>query len=155
MFKLKSAIGRLLLIPVLLLACGQARAVNPTYEYHADARMRQVSGELVDHAYGYAYVVTDKKGHGVIRVMFSNGSPLHGARFNAHLSFVDADGVVIREEHFDRHIEAADAGGAQERSVSKLVKLADFASVQVDFFVSDIPGSADAGDYVTAAYSGN
>jgi len=124
---------------MIVLAGGSAVASNATYEYHADAPMRHSSGMSVDNAYGYAYVATDKKGHGVIRVMFSNGSPLHYARFNARIAFLDHDGGVIREMHFDRRLEAADAEGAAERRVSKLVGLNEFASVEVDFFLSDIP----------------
>lgn len=139
---------------LIVLAGGSAAAGNATYEYHADAPMRHASGGNVDNAWGYAYVATDMKGHGVIRVMFSNGSPLHRARFNARIAFLDAAGSVIREEHFDRRIEAADAWGAAERRVSKLVSLTEFASVEVDFFVTDIPEPAFAGAYQQVAYSG-
>lgn len=139
---------------LIVLAGGAAAASNATYEYHADAPMRHVSGINIDNAYGYAYVATDKKGHGVIRVMFSNGSPLHQARFNAHIAFLDTEGEVIREEHFDRQLEAAGTGGAAERRVSKLVSLNEFASVEVDFFVSDIPQPETSITFQEAAYSG-
>jgi hypothetical protein len=140
---------------LIVLAGGSAAASNATYEYHADAPMRHSSGVNVDNAYGYAYVITDMKGHGVIRVMFSNGSPLHHARFNARISFLDADGGLIRQEHLERRLSAADARGASERSVSKLVKLNEFASVEVDFFLSDIAESVQAGVLRRVAYSGN
>jgi hypothetical protein len=140
---------------LIVLAGGSATASNATYEYHADAAMRNANGVSVDKAYGYAYVVTDMKGHGVIRVMFSNGSPLHRARFNARIAFLDANGSVIREEHLHRRLEAAGAQGAVERRVSRLVKLTEFASVEVDFFLSDISEPVLAGVYQQAAYSGN
>ncbi len=140
---------------LIVLGGGTAAASNATYEYHADAPMRHSSGANVDKAYGYAYVITDMKGHGVIRVMFSNGSPLHRARFNARIAFLDANGGVIREELLEHRLAAADARGAAERSVSKLVRLNEFASVEVDFFLSDIPEPAQAGVYQRVAYSGN
>jgi hypothetical protein len=140
---------------LVVLAGGTAAASNATYEYHADAPMRHSGGANIDKAYGYAYVITDMKGHGVIRVMFSNGSPLHRARFNARVAFLDADGGVIREELLQHRLAAADAQGASERSVSKLVRLNEFASVEVDFFVSDIPEPAAAGVYRRVAYSGH
>jgi hypothetical protein len=140
---------------LMVIASGTAAARNATYEYHADAPMRHASGISIENAYGYAYVVTDKKGHGVIRVMFSNGSPLHYARFNAHVAFLDVDGGVIREEHFDRQIEAADVQGAAESRVSKLVDLTDFASVKVDFFLSDIPNPATSVTYEKVSYLGD
>ncbi len=137
---------------LMLLASGTATASNATYEYHADAPMRHSSGSSIENAYGYAYVVTDKKGHGVIRVMFSNGSPLHYARFNAHVAFLNDDGAVIREEHFERLIEAADVQGAAESRVSKLVDLTEFASVKVDFYLSDIPNTATSVTYQKVSY---
>jgi hypothetical protein len=129
----------ILLLPLLLLTCGQAVADNANFEYHADARMQLASRGAIDDAYGYVYVVTDKKGHGVIRVMFSNGTALDHAQFNARVKFLDADGNSIRVEHFERRIEAAGFHGAAERSLTKLVDLAEFASVRVDFYLSDIP----------------
>ena len=139
MNKPTSRIYAALLLPLLLLTCAEAVAGNPNYEYHADARMQHaLTGPLKD-AYGYVYVVTDKKGHGVIRVMFSNGTVLDYASFNARVKFLDANGELIREEHFERRIEAAGLHGAAERSLSKLVDLSEFAAVRVDFYLSDIP----------------
>ena len=139
MNNLRYKINALVLLPLLLLTCGQAGAGNPNFEYHADARMQHASKGAINDAYGYVYVVTDKKGHGVIRVMFSNGTSLDHAQFNARVKFLDADGLLVREEHFERRIEAAGFHGAAERSFSKLVDLSEFASVRVDFYLSDIP----------------
>jgi hypothetical protein len=139
MNKPASRIYAALLLPLLLLTCAQSIAGNPNYEYHVDARMQHaLTGPLKD-AYGYVYVVTDKKGHGVVRVMFSNGTALDHASFNARVKFLDANGELIREEHFERRIEAAGSHGAAERSLSKLVDLSEFAAVRVDFYLSDIP----------------
>ena len=145
MNKMRRKINALLLLPLLLLTCGQAVAVNNNYEYHADARMQHATQGSVKNAYGYVYVVTDKKGHGVIRVMFSNGTPLDHARFNASVKFLDADGALIREEHFERRIEAAGFQSAAERRLTRLVDLAEFAFVRVEFFLSDIPVATLAG----------
>lgn len=124
---------------LLLLVCVPALASQPTYEFHRDARMQHQNGGPVKDAYGYVYVVTDKKGHGVIRVLFSNGTRLDNARFNAQVKFLDAAGELVRQESFSQRIDAAGVDGAAEHSLSKLVGLTEFASVQVDFFVSDIP----------------
>jgi hypothetical protein len=140
-----SKIYSILLLSLLLLTCGQAAAGSANYEYHLNASMQHAGSGSVKDAYGYVYVVTDKKGHGVIRVMFSNGSPLDYARFNARVKFLDADGTLIREEYFERRIEAAGSDGAAEGSLSKLVDLSEFAAVKVDFFLSDIPLATVAG----------
>jgi hypothetical protein len=78
-------------------------------------------------------------------VMFSNGTSLDYVRFNARVKFLDADGALIREEYFERRIEAAGSDGAAERSLSKLADLSEFAAVEVDFFLSDIPLATVAG----------
>ena len=140
-----SKIYSLLLLSALLLTCGQVAAGSANYEYHLNASMQHAGSGSVKDAYGYVYVVTDKKGHGVIRVMFSNGSSLDNARFNARVKFLDVDGTLIREEYFERRIEAAGFDGAAERSLTKLVDLSEFAAVKVDFFLSDIPLATVAG----------
>ena len=127
-----------LLLPLLLLAFGNAAATPQTFEYHADARMHYPGGNALEDAYGYAYVVSDKRGHGVIRVMFSNGTALDRLRFNARVKFIASDGAVIREEMFARSIEAADARGAAEHQISKIVELNEFARVQVDFYLGEM-----------------
>jgi len=143
--KIHASLLKSLLLSLLLLACGQAAAGNPNYEYHLNASMQHADIGSVKNAYGYVYVVTDKKGHGVIRVMFSNGTSLDYVRFNARVKFLDADGALIREEYFERRIEAAGSDGAAERSLSKLADLSEFAAVEVDFFLSDIPLATVAG----------
>jgi len=150
---------------LLLLVCVPALASQQTYEFHQDARMQDQAGSLVNDAYGYVYVVTDKKGHGVIRVMFSNGTRFDNARFNAQVSFLDAAGKLLREESFSHRIEAAGGEGAAERRLSKLVDLNEFASLRVKFFLSDIPAIRDSpasdmstgasSPYLRTSYSGN
>ena len=145
MDNLRYKINALVLLPLLLLTCGLAAAGNSNFEYHADSRMQHATRGAINDAYGYVYVVTDKKGHGVIRVMFSNGTSLDHAQFNARVKFLGADGSLIREEHFERRIEAAGYHGAAERSLTKLVNLSEFASVRVDFYLSDVSITTLAG----------
>jgi hypothetical protein len=144
MNKLNHLIAAALLLLLPLIACGQASA-SPTYEYHADARMQHADAGFVEDAYGYVEVITDKKGHGIIHVMFSNGTNLDRLGFNAQVKFLDTEGVVVREEWFERRIEAAGSLGAGERKVTKLVELNEFASMQVEFFLTDMPATAIAG----------
>ena len=130
-------IASICLLPLSLLASRQALAVAHPYDFHADARMVHKNLGAVEKAYGYMNVVTDTKGHGVINVMFSNGSQLNRARFNAHVKFLDSSGTVIKEEYFDHRIAAAGNEGAIERKVSKLLPVFDFDSIQVDFYLTD------------------
>jgi hypothetical protein len=99
----------------------------------------------IDETYGYVYVTTDKIGAGTISVMFSNGSRLDGAKFNARVKFLDTSGAVMKEEYFNQRIAAADLQGAAEGKVSKPFRLSGFDSgfdsIEVDFYLSDIPES--------------
>ncbi len=150
---------------VLLMVCGSAFAAGKifagkTFEFHHDARMQHQAGGTLEKAYGYVYVATDMQGHGVIQVMFSNGSSLDNARFNARLKFLDADGGLIREESFSHRIEAAGVDGAAERRLSKLVDLTQFTALQVDFYLSDVPNSMatmrnDSSAFLRTVYSGD
>ena len=73
--------------------------------------------------------------------MFSNGNSRHSALFNARVKFLDAAGAVIREEYFNHWLGAAEYDEAIEGKVTKPLPLADFESIQVDFYLSDISGS--------------
>ncbi len=127
-----------LLLPMLLLAWGQAAAVNHAYEFHADASMQHATRGPVENAYGYMYALTDKNGHGAISVMFSNGNQRQAAQFNARVKFVDAKGSVIKEEHFTRRIAAAGSDGAVERKLVRVIRLSGFESIEVDFYLTDV-----------------
>jgi len=116
-----------------------AFAATHPYEFHADARMQHEKLGPIENAYGYTIVATDANGNGSINVMFSNGSSLDGARFNARVKFLDASGQVIKEENFGRWIAAADSQGAMESKVSKPLKFSNFARIEVEFYLSDIP----------------
>jgi surface antigen len=130
-------IASICLLPLSLLASKQALAVAHPYDFHADARMVHQNLGPVDKAYGYMNVVTDTNGNGIINVMFSNGSRLNWARFNARVKFLDVAGEVIKEEYFEHRIAAAGNDGAIERKVTKPLAVSNFDSIQVDFYLTD------------------
>ena len=136
-------IASICLVPLCLLGSRQAFAVSHPYDFHADAKMAHQNIGPVEKAYGYMNVVTDTSGKGIINVMFSNGSELNWARFNARVKFLNAAGVVVKEEHFDHRIAAAGYEGAIERKISKSLTVSDFDSIQVDFYLSDLPDTID------------
>ena len=127
---------------ILLAFCQLGLAGGQAYEYHHDAVMQLQTGDSIQGAHGYVYVATDKKGHGVIQVMFSNATRLDNARFNAQVRFFDAEGTLLREEWFSRHIAAADNDGAAEDRLSRLVDLSEFATLKIELYLSDIPRPA-------------
>ena len=132
-----------LAMPVLMafLASQPAYAVGYPFEFSTDAKMTYGSGTAIDKAYGFMTVVTDQHGDGTINVMFSNGSRSTSARFNARVKFLDNSGVVIREEYFDHWLAAAEFDEAIEGKVTKTMTSADFESIQVDFYLSNISGT--------------
>ena len=128
---------------LFLLTFGKASvADSQTFEYHHDAVMQLQSGDLIQGAYGYVYVATDKKGHGVIQVMFSNATGLNNARFNAQVRFFDRDGRLLREEWFSQQVAAAGHDGAAEDRLSRLVDLDEFDTLKVELYLTDIPRPA-------------
>lgn len=134
----------------LLLACvcpflfNPAYAVAHPYEFHADARMQLQSYGAVDEAYGYMYVETETDGNGTITVMFSNASEVDLARFNARVKFLDARGALLGEEYFDCWIDSAGFREAVECKLSRPLALPGFDSIEVDFFLSDVPDAVRA-----------
>ncbi len=128
-----------------LFVLGLALAFNPAYgearpySFHAIAKMHDKHQEPVDKAYGLINIVTDNNGKGRINVMFSNGSKIDWAKFNAHVKFINASGSVLKNEHIYRWLEAANEEGASERKVSKSLTVNDFTSVEVEFYLTDIP----------------
>jgi hypothetical protein len=130
-----------ILITLSAFVLNPAQAASDTSEFHEFARMFHQSHGHIDETYGYVYVTTDKIGAGTISVMFSNGSRLDGAKFNARVKFLDTSGAVMKEEYFNQRIAAADLQGAAEGKVSKPFRLSGFDSIEVDFYLSDIPES--------------
>ena len=131
-----------LMITVSAFVLHPAQAASRTTEFHEFARMAHESFGRIDETYGYVYVTTDAGGAGTISVMFSNGSRLNWAKFNARVKFLDTSGAVIKEEYFNQRIAAADLQGAAEGKISKPLTFSNFDSIQVDFYLSDIPESS-------------
>ena len=129
----------ILMATLVMFTASPASAVAQPYEFHADARMQHETFGSEAKTYGYMNVFTDSHGDGIINVMFSNGSRLHRARFNARVNFLNAAGNVIREEHFNCWIDAADVTEQTECKVSRVFSLTGFDSIGVDFYLSDVP----------------
>ena len=131
-----------LLVSVTAFVLNPAQAASHQIDFHKASRMMHSSYGPVDKAYGLMTLSTGSNGEGIINVMFSNGSPIGGARFNARVKFLDASGAVIKEEHFDYRIAAAGYDGAVERKLTKPLDLSNFDSIEVDFYLSDISHEA-------------
>ncbi|MDH3221663.1 MAG: hypothetical protein OEO19_19190 [Gammaproteobacteria bacterium] len=143
-----------LLLSTALLITNPAAAVSYPYEFHTDARMQHRSLGPVENAYGYMNIVTDDQGHGVINVMFSNASLLEVALFNARVRFLSAAGELLTEEHFDCWIDAAGYREPIECKITKPLALSGFDTVEVDFYLSDVPDvTAEVTMYQTHAAS--
>ncbi len=129
----------LCLVTISLITTNLAYAATNQVDFHTDAKLLKTSHGPVDKAYGYMNVVTDNDGDGFISVMFSNGSQIDWARFNADVKFLNAAGLVIMQEHFARRIKAANQEGAIEHKLVKPLKISSFDSIEVDFYMSDLP----------------
>ena len=125
-------------LATLTVASKTVAAAQPL-EFHADATMVHERFGPVDKAYGYMNVVTDDKGAGTINVMFSNGSKLEQAQFNARVKFLNARGKVLQEEVFDCWIDAEGLREPGECKVSQPLTTKGFDAVEVDFYLTDIP----------------
>lgn len=129
----------LYLVLMSIVATNLSYAATNHFDFHTDAKLLKTSHGRVDKAYGYMNVVTDNNGEAVINVMFSNGSRIDWARFNADVKFLNAAGSVIKQEHFARHIQAANHDGAVEHKLVKPLTISNFDSIEVDFYLSDLP----------------
>jgi len=117
----------------------QAAAASQPREFHADGTMVHERFGPVAKAYGYMNVVTDDQGAGTINVMFSNGSKLERAQFNARVKFLNAGGKVLQEKTFDCWIDAEGLREPGECKVSRPLTVRGFDAVEVDFYLTDIP----------------
>lgn len=133
-----STLVSVILLPLALLGSISAGAATYPFEFHADARMQHALYGPIEQAYGYMNVVTDDHGNGTINVMFSNGSGLDLAQFNARVKFLDARGAIIKEEYFDCWMDAEGLQEAIECRITKPLSLSNFDSVEVDFYLSEI-----------------
>jgi hypothetical protein len=132
------ATAALWIMATLAVASKSATAAQPA-EFHADATMVHERFGPVDKAYGYMNLVTDGNGAGTINVMFSNGSKLEQAQFNARVKFLNARGKVMQEEVFDCWIDAEGLREPGECKVSQPLTTKGFDAVEVDFYLTDIP----------------
>lgn len=134
--------------PLLISACSfvfnQAHALAHPWEFQADARMQLPDYGPVADAYGLLYLETDASGNGNITVMFSNASEVGLARFNARVKFLGTQGVLLGEEYFDCLIDSAGFREAIECKLSRPLAHRGFDSIEVDFYLSDLPGEARA-----------
>jgi len=126
-------------IPISIVAATRVDAAPEPFEFHADAVMVHERLGPVENAYGYMNVITDINGQGTINVMFSNGSDLERAQFNARARFLNAGGGLVQEELFDCWIDAEGLREAAECKVSQPLKVTGFDRVEVDFYLTDIP----------------
>lgn len=127
-----------LLISGLLVLFNPAHADSHSFDFQTNAKMMHKHHGPVDNAYGLVNVNIDSEGHGRLEVLFSNGSRIDWVRFNAQVKFIDAAGSVIREDLVYRWLKSADAEGADERRVTRLITLNRVKSVEVEFFLTDI-----------------
>ena len=116
-----------------------AFAASNQLNFHTEAKLLHTRQGPVDKAYGYINVVADDNGGGYISVMFSNGSQINWGRFNADVKFLNAAGAVIKQEHFARRIKAANQEGAAEYKLVKPLTISNFDSIEVDYYLSDMP----------------
>lgn len=132
------------LLSGLVLASNSAYGESHPYDFQANAKMVHKLHGPVDNAYGLINVVSDNEGKGVIDVMFSNGSQIDWVKFNARVKFLNASGSVISEQHFYRWLDAAGEDGAAERKLSKRLAVTGFETIEVEFYLTDMPESGIA-----------
>ena len=128
-------LGTAVLLALSLLFLGTAQAASWPYHYQADALLEQPNGQPAGDARAYLEIRSYRPGEGRITLVFANGSRSSVARFNARIRFLDADGKVLREEHFESRLGAADSEGAFERMLSRALRVEAFARVDAEFYL--------------------
>ena len=128
-------IGTALLVAFSLLFLGTAQAGSYPYQYHADALLVQANGEAADDARAFLDIRSYRPGEGRITLLFANESRHGDARFNARIRFIGEHGEVLREEHFESRLGAADAEGAFERRLSRALRVETFEQIDVEFYL--------------------
>ena len=128
-------LGTALLVALSLLMLGSAQASSWPYRYQADATLEQANGEPASDARAYLEIRSYRPGEGRITLVFANGSRSSAARFHARVRFLDQDGELLREEHFESRLGAADAEGAFERRLSRALRVDEFARVDAEFYL--------------------
>ena len=130
-------LGTALLLALSLLFLGTAQAASWPYRYQADALLEQPNGQPASDARAYLDIRSYRPGEGRITLVFANGSRSSAAGFNARIRFLDADGELLREEHFESRLGKADTEGAFERMLSRALRVDAFARVEVEFFLDE------------------
>lgn len=128
-------LGTALLLGLSLLFLGTAQAASWPYSYQADALLQQANGQPADDARAYLEIRSYRPGEGRITLVFANGSRSAAARFNARIRFLDKDGDVLREEHFESRLGAADTDGAFERMLTRTLRIDEFARIDTEFYL--------------------
>ncbi len=128
-------LGTVLLVLLSLMFLGTAQAASWPYSYQADALLQQANGEPADDARAYLEIRSYRPGEGRITLVFANGSRSAAARFNARIRFFDEDGDLLREEHFESRLGAADTDGAFERRLTRTLRVDEFASIDTEFYL--------------------
>ena len=128
-------LGTALLVAFSLLFLSSAQASSYPYRYHADAQLQQANGEAAEDARAFLEIRSYRPGEGRITLVFANASRHGDARFNARIRFLDKDGEVLREEHFESRLGAADADGAFERQLSRALRVEGFERIDAEFYL--------------------
>ncbi len=128
-------LGTALLVLLSLVFMGSAQAASWPYSYQADALLEQANGEPAADARAYLEIRSYRPGEGRITLVFANGSRSADARFNARIRFLDEDGDVLREEHFESRLGAADSDGAFERQLTRTLRVEAFTSIDTEFYL--------------------
>ena len=119
---------------ILLIVSFSARlswAINLPFSFHTEAKFEH------SKMYGFVDVNIGADGKGLILVKFSNGNQLLGAKFNANVHFVLANGAIIAAEHFESGMGPAGFNGVVERKHRREVPITTFHHIVVRFFLSD------------------
>ena len=137
MNRFKTLLTAALLFPMVVASLPAMAAAAE--EFHTSANMRYGGQFAIPETHGYVRVISDASGNGMIDVMFFNGNPEVQALFNASVRFIDASGRLVVETHFNCRVGEVSPDGAGECKVSKPLNKTLFDSVEVDFYLSDLP----------------
>ena len=122
---------------ISIFGTGMCWAAEHPVDIHHHAKMVYADYGPVDKTYGYLNIVTNENGSGMINVMFSNGRQTDWVKFNARVKFLDATGQVIKELNLHRWIGSAGSEGAAERKITKPLKISNFETIEVDFYLTE------------------
>ena len=128
-----------LLMLIALTGLSPVSLASSAEEFHYSAGMKYDDYGPVAKTHGYLRIISDASGYGLIDVMFSNHNPAIHALFNAHVRLLDASGQVLNQTHFNCRVGDPSGDAASECKVSKPLRPVLFDSVEVDFYLSDVP----------------